>query len=57
MDDSQKRGVTYLEYNSFQVFSDDPNSWEQKHTGQVIKIIQTNARKGGEIKQIIRGLT
>jgi hypothetical protein len=52
----QARGPTYLEYNTFQVFSDDPNSWEQKHAGQVIKVIQTNARKGGEMKQIVRGL-
>jgi hypothetical protein len=49
-------GPTYIEYNSFQVFADDPSSFEQKHAGQIIKVIQTNARKGGEMKQIVRSL-
>lgn len=51
-----KGNPTYIEYNSFQVFADDPTSFEQKHAGQIMKVIQTNARKGGEIKQIVRSL-
>ena len=48
--------VFNYEQNTFQVFSDDPNSWEQRHASQVIKLIQTNVRRGGQMKDIIRGM-